>query len=222
MQNKVKRWENRLRNTIEDEKAFLFLICLFHLNVILRISLSTSFYKACLHYFPGLVFYVLLAMILHQISWRSLKKILEVLFIILSGAISITDVFLYVQYRDYLSFEKLSILLGTDPGTAKEFLFLYVCQPKVLILLVCAFLLFGKGLQTIHRMVISATVWHGIAIVMFISILSIMPILVVQGHKSYLITGLKPAIITEFIHSGIMPNLPEFATLSDIYKSGSL
>ena len=158
-------------------------------------------------------------MLFHQIPWRPLKVLVEAVFVILSGAISIADVFLYVQYRDYLSFEKISILLGTDPRTVKEFLTLYAWQPKVLIPLICVLALLGKGLQAIHRMVIPDKAWRGILTIIGISIVSFVPIFVVQSHKAYAITGLKPELMAEVFQSGVMPNLPEVYTLADIHKS---
>lgn len=158
-------------------------------------------------------------MLFHQIPWRPVKLLVEAVFVILSGAISIADIFLYVQYRDYLSFEKISILLGTNPRTVKEFLTLYAWQPKVLLPLICVFALLGKGLQAIHKMVIPDKAWRGILMVIGISIVSFMPILLVQSHKAYAITGLKPELIAEVFQSGIMPNLPEVCALADIEKS---
>lgn len=219
MQRKINWWKNQLQDTIKDEKIFLFLVCIFHLNVILRFSLSIPLYKAVLHYFPGVIFYVLLAMILHQIPWRSLKGLIERLFVILSGAISIADTFLYMQYRDYLSFEKISILLGTNPRTVKEFLALYAWQPKILIPSICVLVLLGKGLQTIHRISISDRMRRGMLTVVCLSTLSFTLVLITQSHKAYAVTGPKPELLTEVFRTGIIPHLPEVYTLVDVDKS---
>lgn len=69
---------------------------------------------------------------------RKLRRIVQWLFLIISGALFISDVFLLYSFGDVLDQAKIEIVMGTNPRTVLEFLQIYILNPTMAVALFIA------------------------------------------------------------------------------------
>ena len=129
--------------------------------------------KAILHLLPGIVMIYLLGVVVNTLPSRKIKRFVEFIIVSIAGIISISDWFLIYQYHDVLDQSKLGILMGTDPGTAKEFFEVYVLHWNVLLSVLLGVSLIAYFIYKVYNYRLTEGVSIGILVCVVLSVFSI-------------------------------------------------
>lgn len=129
-------------------QTFLCLMLLFNSSVIGTFYIantiaapSVAIIKAIAHFMISFCFIYVIGAIIYYIPWHMARIIIKGILLAAAAIVCIADWFLLYQYGDVLDQSKLAVLLGTDWGTAWEFIHVYVLHAKVIICLLCCLLL---------------------------------------------------------------------------------
>lgn len=161
-------------------QTFLCLMLLFNTSVVgtfcIKNTTSTLVVvlaKAILHLLPGVVMIYLLGVVVNTLPSRKIKRFVEFIIVSIAGIISISDWFLIYQYHDVLDQSKLGILMGTDPGTAKEFFEVYVLHWNVLLSVLLGVSLIAYFIYKVYNYRLTEHVSIGILVCLVLSVFSI-------------------------------------------------